>query len=105
MQEIASIVLKNWDNIGETCRQHISSSKKKGTSPESLKSKGKYKYITEWNPLLLAIFYNHMHIVKYFCEVVKVNLRATLAMSKGGDHPLIFALAVAIVKKETTEIL
>ena len=45
-----------------------------------------------------------MHIVRYFCEVVKVNLRSSLAMSKGGEHPLLFALAVAIVKHETTEI-
>lgn len=45
-----------------------------------------------------------MHIVRYFCEIIKVNLRSTLAMSKGGEHPLIFALAVAIVKEEATEV-
>jgi hypothetical protein len=106
MQEIADIVLQNWDTKGQTISQHKCSKNQKkccNKSPEG-SSDGQYKYITEWNPLLLAIFYNHMHIVRYFCEVVKVNLRSTLAMSKGGEHPLIFALAGSIVKQETTEI-
>ena len=59
-----------------------------------------YNHIDEWNPLLLAIFFNHKHIVQYFCEVVKVNLRATLPMSKGGSHALLFALAVTIAKED-----
>lgn len=45
-----------------------------------------------------------MHIVRYFCEIVKVNLRSTLSMSKAKEHPLIYALAASIVKEETTEI-
>jgi len=69
-----------------------------------LKKRFDYKYISEWNPLLLAVYYNHMHIVRYFCEIVKINLRSTLAMSKGGEHPLIFALAAAIVKPQCTDI-
>jgi hypothetical protein len=58
----------------------------------------------EWNPLLLAIYYGHLNIVQYFSEVLRVHLRTTLAMSKGGDNALLFALAVAIVKPETTHI-
>ena len=101
MQEIAKIVLTNWDSSGQTISSRMREHKADST-PESQKGKGKpYHYIAEWNPLLLAIYYNHMHIVKYFCEVVKVNLRSTLAMSKGGDHPLIFALASAIVRSES----
>src|SRR5438105_1302184 len=65
---------------------------------------GEYVYIREWNPLLLAVFYGHLHIVKYFCEVLKVHLRITLAMSKGGEYALLFSLAVALANPKNTDI-
>jgi hypothetical protein len=30
-----------------------------------------------WNPLHFAVYYNHLHIVKYIVEVLKVNIGLT----------------------------
>jgi hypothetical protein len=50
------------------------------------------------------MFYNKEVVVKYFCEIMKINLRSTLTMPKGGDHALLFALAVGLVKNENIDI-
>lgn len=36
--------------------------------------------LKEWNPLLIAIFYGHIKVVKYYCDKVKVNMIACLRM-------------------------
>eukprot|EP00347_Sterkiella_histriomuscorum_P021260 403334633 len=101
MFDIAEIVLKNWDTKGKSIS--LLKQSQKDLTPDSAKNSAKnYKYIHEWNPLLLAIYFNHMHIVRYFCEIVKVNLRSTLSMSKGGDHPLIYNLLLFLLKSKTT---
>lgn len=63
-----------------------------------------YNYIKEWNPLLIAIYYGHMHVIKYYCEVARVHLRTTLSMSKGGDYALLFPLAVCLENPERENI-
>jgi hypothetical protein len=35
---------------------------------------------------------------------MKVHLRTTLAMSKGGDYSLLFALACGLIKEQNMEI-
>lgn len=54
------------------------------------------QYIREWNPLLLTIYYGHLHIVKYYCEILRVHMKASLEMSKGGGFGLLFPLAVCL---------
>ena len=102
MQLVAKMVLKNWEThaVSTPVNDEIV------IDEVSLKTTqgDEYSYVDEWNPLLLAIFYNHMHIVRYFCEVVKVHLRYTLSMSKGGEHSLLFTLAVGLIKKECLDI-
>ncbi|CDW84897.1 UNKNOWN [Stylonychia lemnae] len=36
--------------------------------------------LKEWNPLHVAIFYNQLKLVKYFCDNLKINVQASLKM-------------------------
>ena len=36
--------------------------------------------LKDWNPLLIAIFYNHIKLVRYYTETMKVNLLTCLKM-------------------------
>jgi hypothetical protein len=49
--------------------------------------------LKEWNPLQIAVFFDHLKIVKYYCEIMKINVRASLKMPStkkfNGDNQVI----------------
>lgn len=56
------------------------------------KNQNSEEVLKEWNPLLLAIFYENLKIVIYFCESMKINIKAALrqpGLKANQNQPLI----------------
>jgi hypothetical protein len=49
----------------------VGGNNKKGKNDDVLK---------EWNPLHIAIFYEHFKLIEYFCLDLKINVRTSLKM-------------------------